>query len=372
MKKFILLAAVAATAMSVNAQQAIEATGAGDNWSIGLVGGATTLLEADDFIGDMRGAVGIEINKQVSPIFGMGIEGFWAINTSTAWRGYHSANVFDHSYLGVYGKFNLNNLFTGYDCKKDFFEVEAVAGAGWGRIYQANEEDWNFFATKAGLNLNFNVSNAVTISLKPSVMWDMSDAPRWNSNVSYDSRQASLQVFAGVSYNFGKGFVCVKPYDQAEVDALNAEINALRGQLDACNGNVDALNARNATLQAQLDECLNQPKAPAQVVVENNVRSVIFKQGSATISNDQKAVVAQIAKCLEGNDATIVVTGFASKEGGEAINEKLAGERAEAVKNMLVNEFGIDASRIQPVNGGISTEFPELAWNRVCICTISK
>ncbi|MBQ4344563.1 MAG: OmpA family protein [Muribaculaceae bacterium] len=371
MKKFILLAAVAATAMSVNAQQAIEATGAGDNWSIGLVGGVTTPIEDAAFIGDMRGAAGIEINKQVSPIFGFGIEGIWGVNTSS-WSGVKSANVFDSHYVGAYGKFNLNNLFTGYDCKKDFFEVEAVAGAGWGREYVANGYDWNYFATKAGLNLNFNVSKKVTIAIKPSMIWNMSDARRWNSSASYDSHFATFQLLAGVSYNFGKGFVCVKPYDQAEVDALNAEINALRGQLDACNGNVDALNARNAALQAQLDECLNQPKAPAQVVVENNVRSVMFKQGSATISKDQKAVVAQIAKCLEGNDATIVVKGYASKEGGEAINEKLAGERAEAVKNMLVNEFGIDASRIDTENGGVSEKFPELAWNRVCICTISK
>ncbi len=375
MKKIILLAAVAATAMSVNAQQAIEATGVGDNWSIGLVGGVTTPIENAAFFGDMRGAAGIEINKQVSPIFGMGVEGIWGVNTSS-WSEVKSANVFDSHYVGAYGKFNLNNLFAGYDCQKDLFEVEAVAGAGWGREYVANGNDWNYFATKAGLNLNFNVCEKVTVSLKPSVMWNMSDAPQWNTSVSYDSHKATVQILAGVTYHFGNGFTCVKPYDQAEVDALNAQINDLRGQLNACNGNVSALNARISALQAELDACNSRPKAVApQVIDKTGSRMVVlFNQGSAKISNAQKPYVEMVADYLKNNpEAVVVIEGYASPEGSVERNQQLSNQRAEAVKNMLVNTYKVDASRIVTCEGkGVGEVFETPSWNRVTICTLEK
>lgn len=388
MKKFILLAAVAATAMSANAQQAVETTGIGDNWSVGLVGGVTTPIENAAFFGDMRGAVGIDINKQISPVFGLGIEGLWGINTSS-WTGVKSANVFDSQYVGVYGSLNLNNLILGFDCEKDFFEVEAVAGAGWGLYYypsgankapwgakDAYTNNWNYFATKAGLNLNFNVCEKVTVSLKPSVMWNMSDAPQWNSSVSYDSHKATVQILAGVTYHFGNGFTCVKPYDQAEVDALNAQINDLRGQLDACNGNVSALNARISALQAELDACNSRPKAVApQVIDKTGSRMVVlFNQGSAKISNAQKPYVEMVADYLKNNpEAVVVIEGYASPEGSVERNQELSNQRAEAVKNMLVKTYKVDASRIVTCEGkGVGEVFETPSWNRVTICTLEK
>ena len=82
MKKVILLAAVALGAMSAQAQQAVEAPKFFDNWSVSLVGGATNSIEGNAFWGDMRGVVGIEIEKQVTPILALGVEGNWGINTS--------------------------------------------------------------------------------------------------------------------------------------------------------------------------------------------------------------------------------------------------------------------------------------------------
>ena len=107
MKKIILLAAVALGAMSAQAQQAVEVPKFFDNWSVSLVGGGTTPIENAAFWGDMRGIVGIEIEKQVTPIFALGVEGNWGINTSYG----EGVNVFDDQYVGAYGAINLNKLF---------------------------------------------------------------------------------------------------------------------------------------------------------------------------------------------------------------------------------------------------------------------
>lgn len=388
MKKIILLAAVALGAMSAQAQQAVEVPKFFDNWSVSLVGGGTTPLQEIDEIGNVRGIVGIEIEKQVTPIFALGIEGNWGINTSYG----EGVNVFDDQYVGAYGAINLNKLFGACKSKTQLFEVEAVAGAGWGRYYDKNwnDENWatgyaadhNFFATKAGLNLNFNVCKAITVSLKPSVTWNMSDATQGSlreingssASASYDASYAKFNLMAGVTYHIGaKGFKCVKPYDQAEVDALNAQINDLRAQNDACNGKVKALAAENAALAAELEACKNRKPEVKEVKVDNtsSVRYVYFNQGSSKILASQKPNVAMVADFLKNNpDSKVEIKGYASPEGSKELNERLAKARAEAVKTMLVKTYKIDASRIDAKGQGIGTMFKVNSWNRVSICTL--
>ncbi len=386
MKKVILLAAVALGAMSAQAQQAVEAPKFFDNWSISLVGGGTTPLLQIDEIGKVRGIAGIEIEKQVSPILAVGIEGNWGINTSYG----EGVNVFDDQYAGVYGAINLNKLFGACKCKSQLFEVEAVAGAGWGRYYDKNwdDENWytgyaadhNFFATKAGLNLNFNVSKIITLSLKPSVTWNMSDAVQGNlryingssASASYDANYAKFNLMAGVTFHLGnKGFKCVKPYDQAEVDALNAQINDLRAANDACNGKVSALAAENAALAAELAACKNRKPEVKEIKVDNYERHVYFNQGSSKIQASQKPVVSMVADYLNNNPGSKVeIKGYASVDGSQALNEKLATARAEAVKAMLVDTYKIDADRIIASGQGETDMFKETSWNRVSICTV--
>ena len=386
MKKIILLAAVAFGAMSAQAQ-AIEAPKFFDNWSISLVGGGTTPIVGDDFIKDTRGIAGIEIEKQVSPILAVGIEGNWGVNTSYG----QGVNVFDDQYAGVYGAINFNKLFGACKCEYQVFEVEAVAGAGWGRYYDKNydRENWatgygadhNFFATKAGLNLNFNVSKIITLSLKPSIVWAMNDLyggvkhhKSSTTTAYYNSANARANVMAGITFHLGgNGFKCVKPYDQAEVDALNAQINDLRAANDACNAKVAALAAESAALAAELAACKNKKPETVkeEVVVNNNVRYVYFNQGSSKIKADQKPSVEMVAADLKANEGTkVVVKGYASAEGSKEINEKLAAARAEAVKNMLVKTYKIDADRIIASGQGETDMFKETSWNRVSICTV--
>ena len=178
MKKTLLTAfAAAAVAMGAQAQSAITPAPLSSNWSIGFDGGVTTPMKNNAFFGSMRGAAGLHIEKQITPTFGVGAEGSWGINTSS-WKGYrHSSTTFDSQYVGAYGTVNLMNLFGGYPCEFRPFDIQAVAGAGWGHLYRNSGagSDWNYFATKVGLNFNFNVSPTVTVSVKPSITWNMSD-----------------------------------------------------------------------------------------------------------------------------------------------------------------------------------------------------
>ncbi|MBD5355711.1 MAG: OmpA family protein [Bacteroides sp.] len=376
MKKTILTSVLTLGAVSgAFAQQAIETPKFGDNWSLGLKGGVTTPLTNDPFFKSMRPVVGLQLDKKITPTFRVGAEGLFSINTSNV-RGPHSSTAFDDSYVGAFGAVNLFNLFGGYPGYVRPFEIEAQAGAGWGHRFETAIKDINYFGTKAGLNFNFNVSDEVTISVSPSVIWNMTGSPVEQSTASYNANRANFNVTAGVAYNFGgNGFKTVRPYDQAEVDALNGQINELRGVVDAQAAENAALTATAAGLAAQVEQLQNMPpKVVDKVQIKNSlesVRYVFFKIGSSVIGADQQPNVEMIAAYLNNHPGSkVVIKGYASKDGPEELNIRLANQRANSVKDALMKRYKIPASRIQAEGCGIGEMFEEESWNRVAICIL--
>jgi outer membrane protein OmpA-like peptidoglycan-associated protein len=374
MKKAILFAALAVGAMTASAQ-AIQQPKFFDNWSIGLDGGVTTPLHDQAFFGSMRGIVGLHLQKQITPSFAMGAEGTFGVNTSS-WVGkQHSYTAFDNSYVGLYGAVDLFNAFGGYKCSVRPFSIEAVVGAGWGHEFiryagQTHRTYSNDLITKGGLNFNFNVSNHVTVAVKPYVAWNMNDGNRFNVH------KATFNCLASVSYHFGgHKFECVRPYDQDEVDALNGQINDLRSQLEACSTSAANWENKANGLARELDACRNRKPEVVKEVANNlnSVRYVFFNIGSSTIASDQQPNVEMIAEFMKHHpNSKVIVKGYASPDGSEEVNIALAKKRAEAVKTSLVNKYKINANRIEAQGEGIGNMFDENSWNRVSICTIEE
>lgn len=375
-KVFLTAAAVMLTGVFGMNAQAVDQPSFGDNMSIGLDGGVVTPMHGNAFFGSMRGAVGIHVGKQLTPVFGLGAEGIFGINTSS-WKGMrHSSTAFDNSYVGLYGTADLFNLFGAYKCAKRPFTIEAVAGAGWGHDYvnSGAGSDYNYFATRVGLNFNFNVTEHLTVAVKPMVLWNMNGKFSKGSS-GYNINQAAFGLLAGVSYTFGDGFKCVRPYDQGEVNALNDQINVLRGNLDSTTAANGALTAQNAALQAQVDSLnARQPQVVHEVNnMYNSVRFVFFRIGSHQITADQMPNVTMIADYMNSHpNSKVVIKGYASRDGNYDFNVRLAAARAEAVKNALIQRYRIPAARITAEGEGIGNMFEEESWNRVSICTLEQ
>lgn len=388
MKKAILLAAMALSMVGASAQTTVAGSKFTDNWSFTLKGGAVMSSKSvadNGFWDNARGILGAELRKQITPVFGLGVEGEWTINTSS-WAGYRSGNWFDHQYVGVFGAVNLMNAFAGYTGAPRLFELEVVGGTGWLHAYypHTSGKDGNSWATKVGMNFNFNLgeSKAWTLAFKPAYLWNMNGNPRPNIlgyEARYDSNFGYLELEAGITYHFGNSngthhFTVVRPYDQSEIDALNAQINALRGELEASGANNAALLAQIADLQAQLDACNRRPPVVEKVVKDlNNIRYVFFNCGSAYVQPNQQPNIAMVADQLKENtNATVTVKGYASKDGSAAFNRKLAERRAEAVKKELVKRYGIASDRVKAEGMGIGDLFQENSWNRVSVCTVNE
>lgn len=383
MKKIILIAALALGAMSAQAQVTVQGSKFFDNISLGLKGGAVTPAKGHSFWQNCRGIFGLELKKQITPVFGLGIEGEWSVNTSS-WTGLRSGTAVDHQYVGIYGTLNLMNMFAGYKGTPRTFEIEAVAGTGWLHSYYEHftAEDGNSWANKAGLNFNFNLGEekAWTISIKPAIVWNMNNYDIPANNLGYEAQynlnHAYIELEAGVTYHFGNSygghsFKVVTPMDEELVAALNAEINSLRAQLNNSNADKAALQQKINDLEQKLADCLNKKPQVVEVVKNlDNVHYVFFNLASSTIQANQKPNIYMVAQQLKKDpNATVDVKGYASKDGSLEFNKKLAEKRAQAVKKALVKE-GIAENRINAQGEGIGDMFSENSWNRVAICTV--
>ena len=80
---------------------------------------------------------------------------------------------------------------------------------------------------------------------------------------------------------------------------------------------------------------------------------ILFDFQSAVIKPESYAVVKEIATVLKENGSVkIKVLGHTSSDGDDSANMELSKKRAAAVKDLLVSEFGIDASRLETEGKG--------------------
>ena len=376
MKKFIAVIVACLTCSGIYAQRAYEGANLGDNWSIGIHVGVTTPLTHSAFFPNMRATWGLGIGKQLTPFFGMGVEAMTSINTTA------SKTAFDNTNVSLLTSVNLSNLFAGYWGTPRLFEIETVAGLGWLHYAQNGDGDRNSISSKLGLNFNFNLgeTKAWTIGIKPALVYDLNACGE--RNVGFNANRAAWEITAGLKYHFrcsnGKHHISfAKLYDQAEVDVLNEQVNNLRQTNADQEAELTAAIQRNAELEQQLADCKNQ----GPVIVTDTITShkktlesvVTFRQGGVSVVASQTPNVERIATYLKNHEkATVSIKGYASPEGKAEVNARIARQRAEAVRNMLVKRYKIAESRITAEGQGVGNMFEEPDWNRVSICTIHE
>ena len=364
MKKFIfMILAAICSIMNASAQSQSNYCGSSkffDNVSIGVVGGVETNL--NDWNAPQGAVAGIVLNKEISPIFGVTLEGNTNINGLRNWASdashFHCANTFDGLSVYLTPRVNLTNALLGYKGSPRKFELEAVAGPGYGFWLH---DEYNALLVKAGLNLNYNLSNAFTVTLRPAVVYDLNGTGTFNTN------HAIGQVTAGIVYHFKtsngtRSFKKAKLYSQSEVDALNAKIKDLQSNLETANKAVKT-NAIN-TVDTVYTE---SPSSLGNVVS--------FTLNSAKVDETQMANLDNAVRILKENpDLKVTLKGYADKNTGSATyNKRLSVRRAEAVKKVIVDKYGIDTDRIDVLGVGDTEQlYNDNNWNRVVIFVEKK
>ena len=165
---------------------------------------------------------------------------------------------------------------------------------------------------------------------------------------------------------------------------LEEEIAKLKKRADDTDKEVDALKDEVEKLKSK------KPEPPAPSLTEADVERMMGAQPSRACEPEIPAVyfnvnsyqsgeqarntIAQVAQRMYADKSLkLELRGYCDYTGTESYNEKLSLERAEQVKRALVNEYGIDASRIS-VKGMGKTMGPKESYlpNRRCEFLFTK
>ena len=177
--------------------------------------------------------------------------------------------------------------------------------------------------------------------------------------------RSAFQLTAGLNYKFmtsngTHNFAFVDLMDQALIDRLNGNVGDLRNEL----ANKDA---EIANLKKKLNDCESKPVVEAAPMVTNIMPKVFFKCDKWNIEKSQIANVDMVAEYMKANpNAKVLCKGYASIEGPADHNVDLSVNRANIVREMLINKYGIDPSRLTAEGCGATDEHSSvLDFNRV-------
>ena len=347
MKKLVLMLAAASMAASVSAQTVAESK-AFDNVYVGINGGVATKTTGHKWLSDLDPNAGLRIGRYFTPVFGLAVEG----NAYFSNKPWHSTGTAVRATnVSLLGTVNLSNLFGGYKGEPRAFEVSALYGLGWMHVFTNNKVVENLtsgqrnrMTSKAALDFayNFGSQKQWQVYVEPSINFAflgkdhskvLTAAGIKNYDVNYDYKAVAqdgqpayninnsfVQLNAGVVYKFKNSngthnFTIVTPRDQAEIDALNAQINELR-------------NRKPEVITKEVVK-----EVPAVKVKEFTVSDLVFvtfAQGKSALTKDAKAALNNVKQGVH-----VQVVGTASPEGSKELNDRLSQARADVVANYL-------------------------------------
>lgn len=340
-----------------------------DNWFFGASAGAQM------FFGDHNKQA--EFGDRISPYFQgyigkwftpgigvrAGVDGFKIVGLTQngshttgpydkiPWEGYElTRQEFNYWHLRADVLFNLTNIIAGYKADR-FYNISPYAGLGW--MVTTEEPIEREVSANIGLFNTFRLAKSLdlTLDVRGAMVND-----RFDGEIGGRRNEGQLSTSLGLVYKFNKSdwnrpttTTITETYDQAEfqnlinrLQKLEADNDALRKLLaDAKDSTITNINVKKNLLAAPI--------------------LVTFPINKSTVSNQARVNLGFFAKLIKETNSDFVysITGYADEgTGTPAINERLSKARAEAIYNVLVNEFNVNPKQLKTsYKGGVPNMF---------------
>ncbi len=223
------------------------------------------------------------------------------------------------------------------------------------------DESWTLPVT-AGIQFRFRLCKYVDFFAEARATFY---GDNWNLCAYGDPIDVNVAALGGFNINFGgRGWNTFNECDYVnQIANLNNQVNNLRGQLLECGQALAACEAQLPCPEPVVKkDCTNAPL----------MTTVRFTINSAKIMPTEEVNVYNMAEWLKANPSEKVnIVGYADKDTGTAdYNLALSERRANAVADALVNEYGIDRSRLNiSFDGSDVQPYSTNDWNRIVIFT---
>ncbi len=333
---------------------------------------------------------GLKLGYQFTPVFGL--RGQFLIGKLDGRNDSQNRNFETELWdVNLSGVFSFSKLFSPRWSKNDRIDIYGVLGVGmvsyrskvflngelersYGYTDNGQEKDnrLNDLTVPVGLGVHFNLSPRLDLGIESTFRFTQTDkldavSRVFSKNDVYNYTSVGLIIKLGSqtrSMRWASPSVVMYPGDVnrmefiteriSEVDrrieiidhrleesTYDSEISELRQQVQAIDQRQNELNNRMSTLAES---------RPAASVAESSVAallSVYFRLNSAAIDNYNYERIASAARFLYANpEVGIELVGHTDITGPSAYNHELSERRAQAVYDVLINDFKVDPARL--------------------------
>lgn len=304
-------------------------------------------------------------------------------------------NVFDAEQQTLSGNFLIGTeQFTGYNANSKF-KPYVLVGAGQSKIKVENQHAYSAEADVAGYAKDQTVPVGTTVTSTKDTIGNVGLGARYLVNDAlalrgearathnFDNKWWEGLALAGLEVTLGGRLAPTVPVPPAEEPAVEVPVveepvetpvvetpvvtppvvtppvvivpdeqpSVVDSDMDGVPDHLDTCPATAHNYVVDARGC------PIQDIIADDLRMelrVFFDNDKSAIKPQYRQEVAKVAeKMREYPNATATIEGHASKTGPSAkYNQRLSEARANAVKSMLSNEFGVAPNRLTAVGYG--------------------
>lgn len=364
-----------------------------DRWSIGVNGGVSALWgDFSTFSEDktyLSPIGGLQVSLQVNPYIGFSVEGSIGKNrisaigdnaseylnpngyhSPTATDGYTNMNFLQYNdlyadvdvYQGRLGlDLNLNNIFVGNNGDRlrklsiifspsyylQYYRPKVYKKSDNSRYTNRDLHYQNTSGLGGELALRFRASRIIDFQVKGGGVYGFNE--KFDGIAGANSNNTMAYVQAGIIFKLN---------GKTKRDNLIYAATPKYVPIVEMEGAEKVMKAKEPTViervirdTVYVDRNVNNIDTEAIKIV-GAIPYVSFERGKSVMDEIKyKQELDAIVEILEDNSTVnISIYGWADHTGSESINVELTAERAEALRNYLVNR-GIDAKRIKNVEG---------------------
>ena len=347
MKKFILTLVIAFMMIfTANAQVATENAKLFDNTYVGVEIGATTPFNFNSWF-PVNPVVGIKLGKELTPIFGLEVEGTAVFGDNIYRRGFNASiptvgsfnmhkngstnTFFKATTVGLNGVINLSNLVLGYAGSPRTFEMKTNTGFSWLHYFGNYTPTYpiggyvlagksNVLVAKTAIDLAFNLGSQKqhSIVVSPGIYWGLNE----EGNIKFNKNYAQFGITIGYIYHFktSNGTHHFKTYD---VGAMTDEIGRLNDEL--------AKKPKEVIVEKIVNVNAPTTNATDEHATGFGVNETVY----FALNSDELDARAKETLDKLGQNGVYAVDAYASSEGSTEYNLVLSQRRADAVKAYL-------------------------------------
>ena len=388
----LLFLAYTANAQDKNYKLEYPRYGFWSNWSIG-----GTVMYSWEYehggILDWRegGNIGVNLflEKELNHVIAMRIVGetpglFKRWSDLVLEQNAYDRNGNDYDRYGKFGvdfKFSFQGMCKGYDPDR---RGNLYFFAGTGLSFSRDDVPLGFVGMymQGGLGWSLKVCKHSTIffEIADDICSDIANPlHQWHDNTG--------MVKFGYMYNFGptqedldliaqRALLTQENFDKmsSEIDGLRNDLRESKAREAKLVNRINELEANNnnvkpnsTTIKKESD---NGVADSLRKVIEGYEKdkdnfyampfSILYDVDQYTVSEDQMGKVKAIADVMKNCDNNFQIVGYCDYSGSDEYNQKLSEKRAEQVKKLLVNRYGIDENRLTTSGKGKTIAFGDI------------